>query len=81
MRNKPPIAYALLALVALAPLGCRRKPPGPAAAPTLDYARELPPGQVALRQRAEESLLGVPDSALREYFQKYRPVDSAGAPW
>jgi membrane-bound lytic murein transglycosylase A len=37
-------------MVALAPLGCRRKPPGPAAAPTLDYARELPPGQVALRK-------------------------------
>jgi soluble lytic murein transglycosylase len=36
------------------------------------------PGQVTLRQRAEEALVGVPDSQLREWFARFKPVTPYG---
>lgn len=36
------------------------------------------PGQLALRERAEEAIAGVPDSTLRDWFGHFRPVTAYG---
>jgi soluble lytic murein transglycosylase len=36
------------------------------------------PGQVSLRQRAEEAIAGVSDATLKEWFQRFKPVTAYG---
>jgi peptidoglycan lytic transglycosylase len=45
-----------------------------------DFIEKNPdwPSQVTLRQRAEEAMAGVPDSTLRAWFEKHKPVTPAG---
>lgn len=36
------------------------------------------PGQLTLRQRAEEAMVGVPDKTLAQWFERFPPVTAAG---
>jgi len=44
-----------------------------------DFIQQNPewPGQIVLRQRAEEVIAGVPEGVLREWFAKYPPITPA----
>ena len=36
------------------------------------------PGQLGLRQHAEEAMVGVPDRSLGQWFERFAPVTPAG---